>query len=401
MIPMLKKAEQIEVLCGRIPDEYGSISPLPPFSREVCSFLGSLSALLMKHPQARNYPDISTFGFFCRQANIERLRSRYEGQISDRLGRGLSFHIAPSNVPINFAYSMAAALLAGNACIVRASSKPFAQTDIVCGCIRDLLENSEYSCLAEYVTVVRYPRSRVINDEISSVCDLRVIWGGDATVEEVRRSPLPPRSSEITFADRFSAAVFDAEAVLSAKPSLAHEFYNDTYLYDQNACSSPRVIYWLGEENVCRCAAEHFWDMVHEHIKGKYSVEPVISVDKYTTACRLAISHDTQVIPMPDQLISRLRVFSLSAELEKYRCAGGSFIEYYDTSLEAFAEIVSPRLQTVSYYGDLAEKLRSFVTENRLTGIDRIVPVGKTADFDTLWDGYDLILQMSRRIAVR
>ena len=141
--------------------------------------------------------------------------------------------------------------------------------------------------------------------------------------------------------------------------------------------------------------------MVHEHIKGKYSVEPVISVDKYTTACRHAISHDTQVIPMPDQLISRLRVFSLSAELEKYRCAGGSFIEYYDTSLEAFAEIVSPRLQTVSYYGDLAEKLRSFVTENRLTGIDRIVPVGKTADFDTLWDGYDLILQMSRRIAVR
>ena len=401
MIPMPKESERIEALCGRLPEEYGSVSPLPPFSQEVCSFLGSLSSMLMKHPQARNYPDVITFGFFCRQANTEQLRSRYEGQIYDRLGRGLSFHIAPSNVPVNFAYSMAAALLAGNACVVRASSKPFAQTDIICGCIRELLAQERYSAMAEYVTVVRYPRSRDINDMLSSLCDVRVIWGGDATVREVRCSPLPPRSIDITFSDRYSIAVFDAEAVLSAKPSLAHDFYNDTYLYDQNACTSPRLIYWLGSEEICERAAEHFWDMVHEHILGRYDPEPVISVDKFTAACRLAVSQDTRVIPMPDQLISRLRVKSLSRELEKYRCAGGSFIEYQDTSLDALEGLVSPELQTVSYYGDLSGRLRSFVTERRLNGIDRIVPVGKTADFDTVWDGYDLILQMSRRIAVK
>lgn len=398
---MLKNPEQIEVLCGKLFDEYGSVFPLPPFSQKVCSFFGSLASLLMKHPQSRNYPDVVAFGFFCRQANIEGLRCRYEGQTENRLGRGISFHIAPSNVPIIFAYSMAVALLAGNACIVRVSSKPFEQIEIVCGCIRELLASSEYSVLADYITLVRYPRSRKINDELSSVCDLRVIWGGDSTVEEVRRSPLPPRSTEITFADRCSAAVFDAEAVLSSKSALAHDFYNDTYLYDQNACSSPRIIYWLGDEDICERAAEHFWGMVHGYLLEKYSVEPVISVDKYTAACRLAIEKDMQVIPMPDQLISRMRVYSLSPDLEKYRCAGGSFIEYFDTSLEALAGLVSPRIQTISYYGKLAEKLRSFVIEHRLNGIDRIVPVGKTADFDTLWDGYDLILQMSRRISVQ
>ena len=60
------------------------------------------------------------FGFFCRRANLEALAREYEGAVSDRLGRGISFHIAPSNVPVNFAYSLAAGLLAGNACVVKA-----------------------------------------------------------------------------------------------------------------------------------------------------------------------------------------------------------------------------------------------------------------------------------------
>ncbi|MCR5718363.1 MAG: hypothetical protein K6F80_04930 [Oscillospiraceae bacterium] len=397
---MLKIREQAEVLCGKLSDDCGGVSPFPLFSEEACSFLSDLSALLMKHPQSRIYPDVMTFGFFCRQANLTRMKERYAGQTADRLGRGISFHIAPSNVPINFAYSMAMALLAGNACIVRVSSKPFPQTEIVCGCMRELL-GQKYSALAEYVTVIRYAHSREINDALSAVCDLRVIWGGDATVAEVRKSPLPPRASEITFADRFSAAVLDAKAVLSAKPSLARDFFNDTYLYDQNACSSPRLLYWLGDEETCKRAGEYFWGMVHEYLLANYKVEPVISVDKYMAACRLAIAQETQVIPMPDQLISRLRVFALSAELESYRCAGGSFIEYYDTSLDALASVVTRRTQTLSYYGDLAETLRRFVTEHRLSGVDRIVPVGRTADFDALWDGYDLILQMSRCIAVR
>ena len=27
------------------------------------------------------------------------------------------------------------------------------------------------------------------------------------------------------------------------------KFYNDTYLVDQNACSSPHLIVWIGHEN--------------------------------------------------------------------------------------------------------------------------------------------------------
>ena len=49
-----------------------------------------------------------------------------------------------------------------------------------------------------------------INDYLSSMCDLRVIWGGDETIRNLRMSPLPARATEIVFADRYSLAVIDA-----------------------------------------------------------------------------------------------------------------------------------------------------------------------------------------------
>ena len=51
---------------------------------------------------------------------------------------------------------------------------------------------------------------------------------------------------------------------------------------------------------------------------------------------------------------------------------------------------------TVSFYGNVKEKLSQLVVNNGLCGIDRIVPVGKTADFSLIWDGYDLVMQMTR-----
>jgi hypothetical protein len=36
------------------------------------------------------------------------------------------------------------------------------------------------------------------------------------------------------------------------------------------------------------------------------------------------------------------------------------------------------------------------VVSNGLSGIDRIVPVGKALDMGVIWDGYDLIRTMSR-----
>lgn len=401
MTLMQLNSDEISYLCGgpETIENMRAVPSLTPFSDEVCSLLADLSNVLLFDKEAKAYSDIITFAFFCRKANLTKIKESYQDRIKDRLGRGLVFHIAPSNVPINFAYSMAVGLLSGNACIVKVSSKPFQQTEIVCRAFRKALEL--YVGLAGYVAVVRYNNGAEITGCFSALCDVRVIWGGDETIAEIRKAVLRPRSFDIVFADRYSISVIDSVNYLkSTNPQqIARDFYNDTYLYDQNACSSPRFILWLGESNVTKKAKEVFWGQMHRFLTDKYTVEPVIAINKLMTDYQCAIElENTELEPMPDNLIHCIHVHKLPENLPDYRCAGGSFIEYDDTSLDALSEIVTDKYQTLSYIGLDPKQIKSWVIQKGLKGIDRIVPVGRTADFTLVWDGYDLILTMSRII---
>ena len=111
-----------------------SFKPFSVFDDKVCSFLDLLSKELRTNRDTRAYSDIHTFAFFIRKANLDRLKQRTNIGSSEfyRFGRGLVFHITPSNIPINFAYSWVFGLLSGNSNIVKVSSKRFEQTKIIC-----------------------------------------------------------------------------------------------------------------------------------------------------------------------------------------------------------------------------------------------------------------------------
>ncbi len=78
----------------------------------------------MKDPRSRVYSDVITLGFWLRRASLNELKEKYGFDDGDvHLGRGVVFHIAPSNIPVNFAYSLVSGLLMGNANVVRVPSK--------------------------------------------------------------------------------------------------------------------------------------------------------------------------------------------------------------------------------------------------------------------------------------
>lgn len=391
----------VERLCGREPEQ--GLRPLRPFAPDVLDFLSALSAALLKDREAKAYPDVITFAYFCRRANLTRLEEEYAGRLDGRLGRGVVFHIAPSNVPINFAYSLTAALLSGNGSIVKASSRDFLQTRIVCRAMEKLL-TEDFAPLAPYVCVVTYPReAQEVTEAFSARCDARVIWGGDETVRRVREAALPPRAVEVAFADRYSLLCIRPEAVAAlseeALERLAKDFYNDTYLTDQNACTSPRLIYWAGEGE-SREAADRFFRAMGAYARQRYELPAVTAVDKLTAACRAAMKLEgAEIVPGPDNWVTRVRVKALCPELYELRSPGGFFLEYAAPTLDALRDFVTPRVQTLSYLGLSPEELSRFVLENGLTGVDRIVPVGHTMDFALIWDGYDLIQTLSRKIS--
>jgi len=376
-----------------------------PYNAIACEFLNCLSQELLSDTEAKMYPDIISFAFWCRKANILKLKDEY-AEKHLRLGLGLVFHIAPSNVPINFAFSYAFSLLAGNSNIVRVPSKAFAQTEIVCRLIKKLLEISKFKVIANRNAFVKYDQDDEITGSFSIQSNARIIWGGDKTIRSVRKLPILDRGIEIAFADRYSFCVISAEGILNLSDNdmkkLATGFYNDTYLMDQNACSSPHLIVWLGDAPGISEAKNRFWNCVYEETVSKYELAPVNAIDKYTQLCENAI--DLEYISdfsRHGNYIYRMRLKDLPENMHALRGKCGYFYEYNTQDINTVAHIVNNKYQTLTYFGVDKGMLSGFVMSNGLSGIDRIVPVGSALDISVIWDGYDLIRSLSRIIDIR
>lgn len=377
-------------------------APFVPFADETVQFLGTLSERLLRKKETRRMPEVTAFAFWCRRAHLMQLKEEYCSGNEKRLGRGVSLHFAPSNMPVLFAFTMAAGMLAGNSVIVRLPQKKTEQEEAIV-CEMEKLLDGEFSRMKSRIVLCRYLHDREVTDALSSLCDVRVIWGADASVTEIRRSPLPPRAVELPFASRSSAAVFCADAVNKAEDIdlLVREFYNDTYLNDQNACSSPQMIYWLGTDREAETAREKFWNALSKLLaEREYPVPASVAVQKLDAAMLLAaVFGDARIFHTANQLV-RVQVPDLCHEMWDYTVPGGFFIESQGESLDKIADILTGHCQTLCTYGMDGVKIAENLVNWQLSGVDRIVPVGHALDFSLTWDGFDLIESMSRRISV-
>jgi hypothetical protein len=297
-------------------------SPMEPFSEDAVEYLNALSKVLNKDKRSKNYPDVATFAFFCRKANILYLKKKYSEEGILRLGRGIVFHITPSNVPVNFAYSLICGLLAGNLNIIRVPSKQFKQVDIICDAINKLNHKQTYQYISSKLILIRYDRQNSATGFFSSICDVRIIWGGDETIANIRKNTLPPRAFDVTFADRYSLCVINADSYVNetSPEKIARSFYNDTYLYDQNACTAPHLIIWLGSKENVTEAKNVFWNALYEFVKTRYEIQPVIAVDKLTSFYNQAVKmeHVTKK-ETTDNLIWRIELKNLAKDIDEFQ----------------------------------------------------------------------------------
>lgn len=375
-----------------------------PFNENIINFLNDLSQSLILNREAKNYSDVVTFAFWIRKSSSLKLKERFYDKNNLSLGKGVVFHVAPSNVPVNFAFSLASGLLTGNANIVKVPSKDFAQVNLIIEALNKVLNNEKYEDLKDYIYLIKYERYKEVNDLLTGLCDMRVIWGGDNTISEIRKSPLNARAGEITFADRYSIALINSNYYLNLdlnlKRKAAQDFYNDTFFSDQNACTSPRAVIWTG--NKISEAKKEFWRLEHELVKNKYNFQDIQAVNKLTSfyilaADKLNVKLENE---FEDNLIMRVKVKELDHDLMNYKDNSGYFFEYEvkENILEIKNLLDNKKCQTLAYLSDDVQELKDLIMSG-LKGVDRIVKFGKTMDFDLIWDGYNLFSQLTRIIS--
>lgn len=375
--------------------------------REPCSaaslaMLGALSRELLSDPQSRAVPQYVALAYWLRPAALQRLtgeltQDERPGRL--RVSRGVALHLPPTNVDTIFVYSWAMSVLAGNANIVRLASSLSGDTQwLVALVARVIAAHGE----AGRHVFCHYGYGQAIEGSIAGQSDLRMIWGGDAKVDAVSRTPIRPDGLSIGFPDRRSLSIFSAQAYAAAgddaRDALAVQFSNDIFWFDQMGCGSPRLLVWLGEPG--DLSADFYRRVQACAAKKQYALETGAVIGKFSLSNDLMAEGTSRHYATFGNALHVNRVLDPAAALSQ-TVGGGFLCDWCVDSLDEVPAAVSRQTQTITHFGLTPEQLEQLALSIGSRGGYRIVPVGQALQFDNLWDGVDLYEHMTRKILIR
>ncbi|MDB9701040.1 hypothetical protein N8299_04935 [Gammaproteobacteria bacterium] len=373
------------------------------FDARAISFITKFSSLLLKFPSVNKYPDLVVLAYWFRRASIINLSKEY---LNDpgiiRMGRGISLHIAPSNVDTIFVYSFFLSLLAGNTSFIRVSQGESPQLKIITQVFKEIYDSGDIEVAGRFV-ICTYPHESEATKIVSESCELRIIWGGDETVNTITAVPLKPTALELKFPNRtsFSAISLDSLEKINDQDltRLCSNLYSDVQLFGQQACSSPMAIYFVGspKKNI---QSERFWEFFYIAAKN-HDITSSELMDRLVSASSMAISgiinKAKHSFGSKDIVLLDGNLFSKSSFRDGHP-GNGFLIQYFISSITDLAEHIHSQDQTLSIFGFDRDEIYSLIQSLENRGLDRIVPIGEALDFSHIWDGVDLLESMSRKI---
>lgn len=111
------------------------------FSEQDIAYCDALSALILKEPPIKEFPDLVALGFWLRKSNLYNILRPYQHASFNRQPLGMLYHSAPANVDSLFVYSGILSLLCGNKNVIRLSSRRGTSSNILIAKICQLADD--------------------------------------------------------------------------------------------------------------------------------------------------------------------------------------------------------------------------------------------------------------------
>jgi hypothetical protein len=224
-------------------------------------------------------------------------------------------------------------------------------------------------------------------------------------VRSIRVHPIPPLARDLGFPDRSSFAALAVPAWEAAsdseRRSAIEGFASDIYWFDQAACSSPRVLCWVGDPVAATTARVEFSALLAEVVATHgWGTDQAMAVEKRVAAYGLAASGDATSVSFVGNAIANVELAGLDAWQRDWLGAG-TICHVTIASLDELVPVLRRKDQTLTQFGFRKEELDAFVTALAGRGIDRIVPFGSALTFSAIWDGIDLLHEFTRMITIR
>ena len=402
--------EKIVIEVQHIPALRKDVYTLKAFDDKTILFFDALSKKIVSNTSINRLPEMVALSFWIRKANLNKIKedNSYLFQQKNVLlaPLGKVFHICPANVDTMFIYSLAVSVLMGNKNILRISERMDApQIQILFQLLSELLQQSEFELFKSYINLISYAHDEVISTYISQQSNARIIWGGDNTINTFRDFKPSPRTHDIIFADRISIAVIECASFnyLDEKGKLqfANKFFNDAYTFDQKGCSSPQTVYFIGDKIAFDNCVQVLSELLSNISRKKYETD----ISSLASLKLNQMVDDTLGHLMQNKIGDNYSTFAImdenSLDKELHSCGGGYFYAKQLSNIKDLESGISVKMQTIAYFG-LSETQLSNLKEMACgEGIDRIVPIGDALDFHYVWDGYNLLETLSRKVFIK
>ncbi|WP_250029332.1 acyl-CoA reductase [Paractinoplanes maris] len=363
----------------------------------VIDFLAKLARKLLAPAVARRHPELGSLGFFLRPAELHRTVAHLQRDDALVFPRGNVFHIPPANVDTIFVYSWALSALAGNHNVVRISERSATAADTILTALNEVLADAD-PVIGRTQRMITYGRDDKVTAALSQWADLRVIWGGDSAVEAIRKHPLRPSARDLTFPDRTSWAAVSAAGWRAADPAKRREavlgFTNDSYWFDQAACSSPRTVFLVGADT--DDVRTEFIELLLQVVDQRgWEIDAAMAVEKRVNAYGLAATGAVSSMEFPANTVTAMSLVTVPDAPRRWIGAGAFPFAEVGSLLE-LVPAMNRQDQTFSHFGFGSDELRAFALELGGRGVDRIVPFGSALTFGSIWDGFDLPREFTR-----
>lgn len=375
-------------------DDVLASSSMVPFDESIVAFLSVLSKRILTDNQCKNYPELVALGFWLRASNIESLKQKCTRENSKALG--LVIHFTPANVDTMFVYSWVCSLLMGNKNVVRIASQESTMQSALLHVLDSVLQSDRHSQLARMNVFVRFDKDSGYSEKLSMLADARVIWGGDDSVNAIRALPCRPRSRDISFADRYSACLINSGNLddIDEIDKLAEMLWRDTKPFDQHACSSPKIVYWMGDSSKIK---ELFLSV---NKMAKEQSQAIELANNHFVLGQLIRSTQPNCHVYLQDRISAIGVDETKMVDLTWHTGAGFYIVKLITGMDELITGIDEKLQTLSFWNISQQQILKLSEQSSIRGLDRIVPVGRALDFSPTWDGFDLFNQLSRQIDI-
>ena len=385
-------SEQIsEEQAGRVMGE----PSLAAFSKVQISFLTGLSLEILNRAESRRFPDLITFGYFIRPASIEGyFSSRQNSNNFMATGVGSALHVAPSNIPINFAFSWLFGFIAGCKNLVRLPSNESEQIKLFLEAFEKVSSLPEFAEIKKTNYFFRSERESAVLDSLVPLVDALLVWGGDSTVEYFRALVKSPNVRQIFFPSRQSSMILKARGVLDVLESqtqmgFLRSLYNDTFLTDCNACSSPSKIFFVGDESDCTKASSLLFSKLDEYVIASNRSIPIVPrmMDSLSS---LESSPEWGEAKAHGLSVREFRFKDGQTSLKRPLRFGAFLVK----NLTAVGEVtlhLSKDEQTIIHWGFTDVEVSDLGHRLCLGGTNatRLVPIGSALDMGFFWEGRD------------